>query len=94
VSEEPNVEVNLFARLSDEPTQTEINEWTCRSKNEGICGIVNYLEKPTFLCVKCKNNYCSEHSESHLDRLAEDTIEYSSANECERRTRSLYPLTK
>jgi hypothetical protein len=81
VSELPNVETDLFARLNDEPTQTEINEWTRRSQKEGICGIVNCLEKPTFLCVKCKNNYCSEHFELHFDILADDTAGYSSANE-------------
>lgn len=73
---EPNVEVDLFARSNDGPTQTEINEWTRRSQKEGICGIVNCFKKPTFLCVKCKNNYCPEHFESHFDILPDGTFEY------------------
>jgi hypothetical protein len=81
MSEQSNVEVDFFARSNDRPSQTEINEWTHRSQKEGICGIVNCLKKPTFLCVKCKNNYCSEHFESHFDILPDDTFEYSSANE-------------
>jgi hypothetical protein len=80
MSDQPKVEVDLFARPNDESTQTEINEWTLRSQKEGICGIVNCLKKPTFLCVKCKNNYCHEHFESHFDILQDGTFEYSSAN--------------
>jgi hypothetical protein len=82
MSEPPKVEVDLFAPPNDEPTQSEINEWTRRSHNEGICGIVNCFKKPTSQCLKCKNNYCSEHFESHFDILSDGTLEYSrSANQ-------------
>jgi hypothetical protein len=82
MSEPPKVEVDLFIRLNDDPTQTEINEWTHRSQKEGICGIVNCFIKPTTLCSKCKNNYCYEHIELHFDILPDGTFEYPrSANE-------------
>ena len=76
MSEQPNVEVDLSVRSNDGPTQNEIDEWTRRSQKEGICGIVNCFKKPTFLCVKCKNNYCPEHFESHFDILPDGTFEY------------------
>ena len=55
--------------LSDE--EIEINEWTKRSRKEGLCGIVKCLNKPTKQCKKCTNYYCSEHFPFHLDLLPE-----------------------
>ena len=82
MSKPPEAEVGLFTRPNDDPTQTEINEWTPRSQKEGICGIINCFKKPTIQCSKCKNYYCYEHFESHIDILPDSTFEYSrSANE-------------
>jgi hypothetical protein len=66
---------------SDLPSEEEINEWTRRSRNEGICGIVNCFNKPTKQCKKCTNYYCSDHFPSHLDLLPDNELEYSSSNE-------------
>ena len=60
------------------PTEEEINEWTRRSREEGICGIVNCITKPAKQCKKCN---CSEHFPSHLDLLPNGDFEYSSSNE-------------
>jgi hypothetical protein len=58
-------------------TEIEIDEWTHRSLEEGICGIVNCLNKPTKKCKKCKNYYCSEHFPSHLDILPDGNFGYN-----------------
>jgi hypothetical protein len=63
------------------PTEEEINEWTRRSRNDGICGIVNCFNKPATKCKKCTNHYCSEHFPSHLDLLPDGDFSYSSSNE-------------
>jgi hypothetical protein len=55
------------------PTEEEINEWTRRSRKEGICGIVNCFNKPTKQCKKCTNYYCSGHFPSHLDLLPDSS---------------------
>ena len=70
-----------LSRTNNLPTQEEINEWTRRSKKEGICGIVNCFNTPTKQCKKCTNFYCSEHFPPHLDLLPDGDIEYSSSNE-------------
>ena len=49
--------------------EKEINEWTSRSRKEGICGIVSCFNKPTTQCKKCTNYYCEEHYPSHIDLL-------------------------
>ena len=66
---------------NDLPTEEEINEWTKRSRKEGVCGIVNCFNKPTKQCKKCTNYYCSEHFPSHIDLLSDGNFEYSSSNE-------------
>jgi hypothetical protein len=66
---------------NDLPTEQEINEWTKRSRKEGICGIVNRLNNPAKQCKRCTNYCCSEHFPSHLDLLPEGDLEYSSSNE-------------
>ena len=58
------------------PTEIEINEWTRQSLNDGICGIVNCLYRPTKECKKCKNYYCPEHFPPYLDLLPDSTYEY------------------
>jgi hypothetical protein len=63
------------------PNEQEINEWTLRSRKEGICGIVNCFNKPTTKCNKCTNYYCSAHFPSHLDLLPDGDFLYSSSNE-------------
>ena len=40
-----------------------------RSLEEGICGKVNCLNKPTKKCKKCTNYYCLKHFPSHLDLI-------------------------
>ena len=65
--------------LSNE--EKEINEWTKRSRKEGICGVVSCFNKPTTQCNKCTNYYCSEHFPSHLDILSDGNFEYGSSNE-------------
>jgi hypothetical protein len=65
----------------DLPTEEEIDEWTRRSRKEGICGIVNCFNKPTKQCKKCTNYYCSEHFPPHLDLVPDGDPEYSSSNE-------------
>ena len=62
-------DVNLFTRPNNQPTDKEINEWTRKSRKEGICGIVDCFNKPTIKCKKCTNYYCSEHLKSHIDIL-------------------------
>lgn len=53
-----------------------INEWTRRSRKEILCGIVNCYIKPTTKCKKCKNYYCNEHFESHIDIVPDCPLEY------------------
>ena len=65
--------------LSNE--EKEINEWTRRSRKEGICGIVNCFNKPTTQCKKCTNYYCSEHFPSDLYLLPDGDSEYTSSYE-------------
>jgi hypothetical protein len=67
--------------LDELPTEEEINEWTKRSKKDGICGIVNCFNKTTKQCKKCTNYYCSEHFPSHIDLLPDGDFEYFSSNE-------------
>ena len=43
----------------------ETNEWTRKSRKEGLCGIVNRYYKPTTKCKKC--DYCNEHFRGHID---------------------------
>jgi hypothetical protein len=61
--------------------EIEINEWTKRSREEGICGIVKCFNKPTTQCKKCTNYYCLEHFPSHLDLLPDGYFEYATSNE-------------
>jgi hypothetical protein len=63
------------------PIEEGINEWTRRSRKQGICGIVNCFNKPTKQCKKCTNYYCSEHLPSHLDLLPSGDTDYLSSNE-------------
>jgi hypothetical protein len=58
--------------MNDLPTEEEINDWTKKSRKEGICGIINCFNKLTKQCKKCTNYYCSEHFPSHLDLLPDD----------------------
>ncbi|MFZ0554914.1 MAG: hypothetical protein WBL68_15270 [Nitrososphaeraceae archaeon] len=58
-------------------TENEINEWTRKSRKEGICGIVSCFNRPTTQCKKCTNYYCSEHFPSHLDILPDRDFEYA-----------------
>jgi hypothetical protein len=64
--------------LSNE--EKEINEWTKRSRKEGLCGIVKCLNEPTTQCKKCTNYYCSEHFTFHLDILPEGYSEYAASH--------------
>jgi hypothetical protein len=63
------------------PTEEEINEWRRKSREEGICGIVDCSVKPSTVCKKCTNHYCSEHFPHHLDLLPDGDPNYSSSNE-------------
>ena len=63
------------------PTEEEINEWTRRSRKEGVCGIINCFNKPTTQCKKCTTYYCSEHFSPHIDLLADGDYKYASSNE-------------
>ena len=72
-------DIHLLA--DDLATEEEINEWTRRSRKEGICGIVSCFNKPITQCKKCTNYYCSEHFPSHLDLLPGGDFEYTSSNE-------------
>jgi hypothetical protein len=68
--------------LSDE--EKEMSEWTIRSRQEGVCGIVSCFNKPTKQCKNCTNYYCSEHFPYHLDLLPERYFgfdEYASSND-------------
>jgi hypothetical protein len=61
--------------------EKEINEWTKRSRKEGICGIVSCFNKPTTQCKKCTNYYCLEHFPSHLDLLPDSSdFEYDTTS--------------
>ncbi len=63
----------------DLPSEVEINEWTRKSRKEGICGIVNCVNKQITQCKKCTNYYCSEHFPPHLDLLPDSSdFEYNS----------------
>jgi hypothetical protein len=57
----------------DLSTEEEINEWTRRSRKEGICGIISSFNRPTTQCKKCTNYYCSEYFPSHLDLLPDSS---------------------
>lgn len=46
--QEPSKEITM----DDLPTEEEINEWTERSRKEGICGIADCFNKPA---KQCKN---------------------------------------
>jgi hypothetical protein len=61
------------------PNEEQINEWTRRSRKEGVCGIVDCFNKPTKQCKKCSNYYCSEHFSPHLDLLPDgsNVFEYN-----------------
>jgi hypothetical protein len=61
----------------------EINEWTKRSRKEGICDIVKCFNQPSTQCKKCTNYYCSEHFPSHFDILPEGDLgfDYATSNE-------------
>lgn len=66
----------------DLPTEERINEWTRRSRKEGVCGIISCFNKPTTQCKKCTNYYCSEHFPPHLDLLPDGSsdLEYNNKN--------------
>jgi hypothetical protein len=64
--------------LSDE--EKEMNEWTRRSRKEGLCGIVKCFNNPTIQCKKCTNYYCSEHFSFRLDILPERYSDYATSN--------------
>jgi hypothetical protein len=66
--------------MDDLSTEEEINEWTKRSRKEGICGIVNYFNRPTKQCKKCTNYYCKEHFPSHLDLVPDYGLENPNSN--------------
>lgn len=61
------VKTRKEADTTDQFVEEIISNWTRRSQKEGLCGIVNCYNKPTAKCKKCKNYYCKEHFESHLD---------------------------
>lgn len=65
--EPSKIEVEKFTRTDDLPTEEEINEWTQKSRKEGLCGLIDRHNKPTKRCKKCKNYYCSKHFPPHLD---------------------------
>ena len=75
------LKVDEYTINSEVPTEDEINEWTKRSRREGICGIVNCFNKPTKQCKKCTNYYCSEHFPPHLDLLPDGDFESFNSNE-------------
>jgi hypothetical protein len=54
----------------------EINEWTSKSRKEGLCVIVDCYNKPITKCKKCTNYYCHEHFKSHLDLLPDEEVDY------------------
>jgi hypothetical protein len=58
----------------------KLNEWTKRSRKEGICGIVNCFNKPAKQCKKCTNYYCQDHFPSHLDLLPDNGLENLRSN--------------
>ena len=60
--------------------EREMNEWTRRSRKEGICGIVKCFNEPTTQCKKCTNYYCSEHFSFHLDILPEGYSDSATSN--------------
>jgi hypothetical protein len=62
------------------PTEEEINEWTRRSREEGLCGIVSCFNKPTTQCKKCTNYYCSKHFPPHLDLLPDSASDFEYNN--------------
>lgn len=64
----------------DLPTEEEINEWTRRSRKEGVCGIVSCFNKLTTQCKKCTNYYYSEHFPPHLDLLPDGDFEYTNTS--------------
>ena len=55
------LKVDEFTGQSDLPTEQEINEWTQKTRNKDICGIVSCFNKPTTKCNKCTNYYCLAH---------------------------------
>ena len=62
------------------PTEEEINEWTRKSREEGMCGIVGCFNKQTKQCKKCTNYYCPEHFPSHIDLLPDGSDEFQYNN--------------
>jgi hypothetical protein len=74
------LKVDEYTGNSEVPTESEINQWTRRSRKGGVCGIVNCFNKPTKRCKKCTNCYCSEHFPSHLDLLPDCDTDYFSSN--------------
>ncbi|MGC2308181.1 MAG: hypothetical protein WA461_07245 [Nitrososphaeraceae archaeon] len=72
---------DIHLLTDDLPTEEEINEWTRRSREEDICGIVGCFNKPTTQCKKCTNYYCLEHFPSHLDLLPDGYFEYAASYE-------------
>ena len=80
MSEPSKADTNKFNQ-NGLPTEKEINEWTKRSRTEGICGIVNCFNKPTKRCKKCINYYCQDHISSHLDLLQDGETKYYSLND-------------
>ena len=72
---------DIHLLTNDLPSDKEINEWTQRSRKEGVCGKVNCFNEPTTQCKNCTNYYCSKHFPSHLDLLPYGDIEYTSLNE-------------
>lgn len=83
MSELSKVEAKKFPHTNALPTEQEINEWTKRSRKEGICGILNCFNKPIKQCKKCTNYYCQDHLPSHLDLLPDnsDDLDYDSSKE-------------
>ena len=70
----------MLATKKQVPIEEEINEWTRRSRNEGVCGIVGCFNKPTTRRKKCTNYYCSEHFPPHLDLLPDGSSDFDYNN--------------
>jgi hypothetical protein len=62
------------------PNEEQINEWTRKSREDGVCGIVDCFTKPAKQCKKCTNYYCSEHFPSHIDLLPDGSDEFQYNN--------------
>jgi hypothetical protein len=61
-------------------SELELDNWTRKSLNTGLCGILDCFNKPTKQCKKCTNYYCTEHFPPHLDLIQDGTFDYSSSN--------------